>query len=81
MMDNTPEKLTGELIQLVTKHIAQQRGEADLEAIFRSIAMACAGFAGAFHMTEKAQEIRPTGQGHSGSMRLNDTGLPFRRQS
>ena len=56
-MDNTAEKLTGEIVQLVTKDVAQPRGEADLEAILRSIAMAYAAFAGAFHMTEKAQEL------------------------
>ena len=56
-MDNTPEKLTGEIIQLVTKHIAQQRDKSDLEPILRSIGMAYIGFAGAFRMTQKAQEL------------------------
>jgi hypothetical protein len=51
------DALTSEIVQLVTKHIPKPHGEADLDSVLLSVAMAYVSFASAFHVTRKAQKL------------------------
>ncbi len=54
------EKITADIIKLVTQEIAEHDGEIDFEAIMRGMASAYTAFAYAFRVKEQAKDLLVT---------------------